>query len=152
MKECFPSLHRVTAGRKQLPSRALALAAAILLAAGCGGPTVRGKVTLNGAPAKVVTVTFLGAANQQKTATTDNNGEFRLDKPPVGSVQVTVKSLATSLPMPAARPPVGKGADKLPPINAPETVEVPSKYSNPATSGLTTTLGKGRNTYDIKLE
>ena len=78
----------------------LALAAALLLAAGCdskGG--VSGRVTLNGAPVKGGLVTFIGADKEQKVANISGDGEYRIDGVLPGTVKVTVTNLSTYVPV-----------------------------------------------------
>jgi hypothetical protein len=133
------------------PRAALALAAAVLFAAGCSGTgTVAGKVTLNGAPVTDGVVTFIGADNRQKAAPIDADGGYRIDNPPAGTVQVTVRSLAPPIRTPPGGPPATKGAHLLPPLPPPPQ-PLPRKYATP-NNGLTFVVTRGRQTFDIDLK
>lgn len=88
-----------------------ACAAALLLAAGCGGSlgTPGGKVTLGGNPVADASLTFLPAANPDAVASgvTGPDGTYRLDygtkrglAPGKCTVRVTVYTLKSGKPLP----------------------------------------------------
>src|SRR5262249_32301451 len=126
-----------------------------VLVSGCGGKTnlVSGKVTLNGSPLKGGLVTFLGAGKAQAVANINNDGDYQMDNPPVGTVKVTIMQLPTNLPMRGTAPPRSAIARApVPDLKPPSAGEpVPRKYQNPD-NGLTYTVTRGRHTFDIHLD
>ena len=126
------------------------LAVVLLFAAGCGGKSrVAGTVTLNGSPVKGGVVTFIGADNQRKAANINADGEYQLDEPPAGAVKVTVTGLPAKLPTQLTPMPGVHGAPSLPQPQA-AAQALPRKYANPD-NGLTFTVTKGRQKFDIEL-
>lgn len=144
--------------------RAAALAAAAGLV-GCGygvkeqrlpetGASLEGAITFNGE-----TVHYAEVRVVSETASAfgrvGENGRYKVENVPVGPVTVTVNTDAakgdyTSLTMSRSyKGPKGEGAAGGGP--PPKFVGVPKKYAEPESSGLTTTVAAGANTFDIKL-
>jgi hypothetical protein len=79
------------------------------------------------------------------TAFVDDNGRFKLNNVPLGEVRIGVNTDAGK----------GQAMGKLMAQSqgkaqgGPKIVDVPSRFANPATSGLKTTIQKGANTFDI---
>jgi hypothetical protein len=71
----------------------------VLLTAGCGAPSVSGKVTFNGQPLNGGAVTFHGADGQTGMSWIDPEGNYSVPKAPAGEVKVTVV-VAQSRPRP----------------------------------------------------
>jgi hypothetical protein len=129
---------------------ALALAAALLLVAGCSDKSVvAGKVTFNGAPIKGGIVTFIGAHNERQVANINGDGVYVMEDPPGGAVKVTVTGPRVNIRMPATAPPVVKNPHLLPPLPA-ASQPLPWRYARPD-NGLTFVVTKGRQTYNIDL-
>lgn len=148
----------------------LALAAAGVLAAGCGsddGPDLvpaGGTVTYNGSTVPNATVSFVPEAGAMATGVTDEQGKFSLktagkDGAVVAKHKVTIVALeggtaaATEMPDPAADPTAfaqayEQASEKLEP---PKSL-VPEKYTN--TYGTTLSYdvtADGENQFDIVL-
>jgi len=133
----------------------LVLSAAIVFAAGCGkaGPknTVSGKVTLNGSPV-MGDVVFVGGGKEAKGPIL--NGEYTINDPPIGEVDVLVKGLegAAGAPAGGLKPPPGsKGDGLLDGAGAGSAVPAPAKYSQPGSLPKFTVKG-GKQTHDIDLK
>lgn len=127
----------------------LLAAGVVLVVAGCGksGPEtakIRGTVTLDGNPLADAGVAFSTESGQMASAQTDASGNFTIEAP-LGKNAVTVTKTA------------GGGADAgdglMPAEDAaapPPKSQVPDKYSNPKTSGLSVDVAKGMD--PVKLE
>ena len=131
-------------------------AAAILLAAGCGGgeeapPTasVSGKVTFQGAPVTEGFVNFASDAGFAASAPLQEDGAYELvtqyGDMPTGPYKVSVT--------PPSPPDTGMGdaTAEAPPMPDPENI--PKKYREYGTSGLTVEVTEdGANTFDFDLQ
>jgi hypothetical protein len=131
------------------------------MAAVCGCArtgTVRGTVTVDGKPAVGATVVFSGGENQSALAAVHDDGTFQTPGVPIGPVKVAVKSS----PMPylgrfsgamAAPKRGGPGAENLLPFDQqPSTPPaIPKRYTDADTSGLTLTVTRGRNEFNIAM-
>lgn len=129
----------------------LGLLAAALAAAGCGPrtATVSGKVTYQGKPVVVGTLTLVAADGSAHQTGLGPDGSFTLPSVPTGPARVGVSS-----PEP---PPAGKGSrsgDSRVKVPAPPPpgawVRLPDKYADPTTSGVTVTVGGGPADIDLK--
>jgi hypothetical protein len=117
---------------------------AVLVAAGCGSGgkptgTVAGTVTYNGGVLHSGVLNLIsktGAAAQAKIADT---GAFKVE----GEVEAGEYKAYVTAPLPEPQPPGTK-------VTAPKKFEVPSKYQDPATSGVTVTVKSGAN--DVKVD
>src|SRR6266511_705174 len=104
----------------------------LLAACGCGKPTgkVSGKVQLNGKPLPGGTVAFLSVdgTGNPASADLDEEGNYHLEKVPVGKVKITVANLhlkegavpgpvgVAGIPKPAGGAPMpGGGPPQIPP-------------------------------------
>jgi len=124
--------------------------AAVVLASGCSRTaSVSGTVTLNGVPLHGGVVKFYGPEGEPKVASISNDGEYRIDGLPAETVKITVSDLRTNVAMPMTRPAVMKDAHGLPAPPTGQTM-LPAKYSHPD-NGLTLTVTKGKQTFDIEL-
>lgn len=137
---------------------------------GCGSrskakATVKGKVAFGKQHLTAGTVQFYGPDNTFASATIDKNGNYQLNDAPVGPVKIVVS--VPSLPpgglrtmMPGAKTVKDKGSvDPEDPGRKisimgdmpDKVVNIPPKYGNVETSGLTFTVEKGEQTHDITL-
>jgi hypothetical protein len=120
----------------------------VLLQTGCeSGPpagTVKGTVKLDGVVLTAGNVQFLGDKGTG-TANIQPDGTYKCTDAPLGATKVTV--VVPNLPGGAA--PLG-GKD-MPKTSSGPSVQVPEKYGNAATSGLTLTVKSGSQTFDISL-
>ena len=159
--------------------RTMALAAilfTLLAAPGCGPNlkdrgTVKGRLTFNGEPVPGATIAFVTDDNLQGSGHTDENGDYEVRDAPVGKTRVFINApkarpgIAMSGGVKPPEVPKGSGPmkppdgekfpqpeDKPPPKIDPAKVKpIPQKYELPETSGLTFTVEKGTQTFDIKL-
>jgi len=101
-------------------------------------------VTVDGTPANSGQVTFTGAKGSI-SGTIQPDGKYKAVGVPVGAVKVAV---VPPPKLPSAAPPIegtaGTGAVGPP-------VPIPAKYADVNSSGLSTTLKAGTNTYNIDL-
>jgi len=143
----------------------------VLLPTGCGPDfkargVVKGKVMAGKKPLTTGTVMFYGKNGITASASIDPEGNYEMNDAPVGECKVTVTVQALPAdPMVRAR--LKSGAMKLPegpkdptktgpdlpsaPRVPKEVVPIDIKYSNPETSGLSFTVHKGEQTYNIDL-
>jgi hypothetical protein len=135
-----------------------------LVSVGCPkqlGGDVYGKVTLNGKPLPSGVVTFDFGKNERVGASINDDGTYRVVRPPRGTAQVTVEALTILAPLAPAAPNKGpelKGGkdfqdeiNKLGPAKMPEIVPVPEKYKDANTSGLTVKIGGSSQEFNIEL-
>jgi len=115
--------------------RSLAAAAACLALAalaGCGGDsskaTISGKVAYNNAPVTGGTLTLYPASGAPYPINIKADGTFNVSDVPVGEMEVGIDTGA----VPVA-PPAGSAAGQ----GLPPHVDIPKKYKDPKTSGLT---------------
>jgi hypothetical protein len=108
------------------------------------GATLEGTVTYG---KDKIGIALVVAQNGSGSATAfiDDDGRYKLTNVPLGEVNIAVntdagKGQAFGKFMAAAQ---GKAK------GAPRVVEVPSRFANPDTSGIKTTISAGANTYDI---
>ena len=123
--------------------------------AGCGASTgsVTGKVTLNGETVTGGTVTFIGSDQKVVTAPISAEGEYTIPKISQGTAKIGVAPLPTMPKGMDMMDPskMGGGAEK-PSAPSPKPMPIPKRYQDPEKSGLTYTVTKGSQEYDIKLE
>ena len=128
---------------------------------------VKGTVTKGKKPLTTGTVMFIGKNGITGSASINPDGTYVMNDAPLGECKVTVT--VSALPMdPATRSRLkGKGpAMPAGPVNPEESsgppppplavipkevVPIDAKYSNPETSGLSFTVQKGEQTYNIDL-
>jgi len=143
------------------------------LTSGCSGAperaTVKGKVTIGDKPLTAGNVMFWSKDKDAVTgaAAIDKDGNYVLNDAPVGDVMisVTVPKLppgGLDMMRRMKNNPGTKNTESVDPNDSskrimimgdiPENlVPIPDKYSVPADSGLTYTIKRGEQTYDIKL-
>jgi len=121
-----------------------------LLLAGCSGGkdtkagVVEGKVTVDGAPANSGSVVF-NVNGQSISGQIKPDGTYKAVGVPAGAAQVSV----TPPPKMPGPPPATKdmpGSDQVA-----KPVPIPAKYQDAKTSGLSTTIKGGNNTYNVEL-
>ncbi|MDB5339162.1 MAG: hypothetical protein JWN70_4781 [Planctomycetaceae bacterium] len=100
---------------------------------------VMGKVKFKGQPVKEGQVVFQDAAGSPPaTAFVGHDGMYVMTGPGGGLKPGTYAVTVTPLPAPAGKPPA-------------DPADIPKKYRDKATSGLTYELKEGASTYDIEL-
>jgi hypothetical protein len=123
---------------------------------GCGGrttATVTGTVTLDGKPVPAGTVSFFASDQDPVSVPISSDGTYTATDVPTGPVKVAVLTpLAPSERVAGAtqmKRRFGRGKPMPSTINV---VSVPTKYSDPARSGLGLDVNAGSQPYDIKLK
>lgn len=115
-----------------------------VMAVGCGvggksAGTVRGTVTYKGGPVHVGSLNLISVTGAAALAKIGDGGAFKVDgELPAGDYKVYV-----SPPEAEPQAPGSKSA-------TPKKFEVPAKYQDPATSGVTVTVKSGAN--DVKVD
>jgi hypothetical protein len=120
---------------------------ALLVLAGCGKKegTVEGKVSVDGTPITSGSVFFTRAdGGEARAIYISSNGTYRALNIAPGPVKVCV----TPLPSMDRKKKVGSKEMEAPPQ---PPVPIPKKYTHADTSGLSTTVHSGTNTYDIEM-
>lgn len=118
----------------------LALAAALLVLAGCAGKgQVSGTVKYKGKPLSAGTITFYDRTNRAVSGAI-KDGSYSVEQVATGPVRVTV----------AAPMPIYMVGDKPPP--GPKPPILPAKYADPEKSGLGWEVQSGAQTHDFNLE
>lgn len=139
----------------------MGLCAAICLLGGCGvreyrlpetGASLEGTVKYKGSPLPAAMIIVAGESSSA-TGNISENGRYKIDNVPLGTVKLAVNTDAAKGQMIGQRMAQsyqaekgGKGQATL------EIIEVPKKYQDPNASGITTTIKEGANTFDIVLE
>jgi hypothetical protein len=152
------------------------LAGLVLTSLGCSGGTgtVTGKVKYNGEPLPSGRVVFMNADGKgTQEAEIQSDGSYKIERMPTGLAKVSV----VTSPMgetgggrgPGARgggppAPMAPPADKIPAGADPgglygkgkpegkKSVKIPDSYADPEKSGLTFTVAKGPQEWDIPLK
>lgn len=146
------------------PRAAGALIVCLLAATGCSSPApaeVTGVVRCDGKLVRVGSVLVFDEAGAPHAGDIRQDGTYKVWGIPAGPIQVAVQSLEPRRAPPAR--PGRKNQDNPdpnlvppPPPEAPaeprDWFRLPSRFSIPATSGLSTTLNPGPNTFDIDLK
>ena len=108
--------------------------------------SVRGKVTFKGAPVTAGSVRFVASENEAYGAELDADGAFAI------AAQVPAATYKVAISPPTQNPTMGP--DGMPkPSEGKGAENVPPKYSNAATSGLTAEVKPGDNsefTFDMQ--
>lgn len=140
-----------------------AIAACLALASltGCGGDsgkaTISGKVTYKGAPVTGGTLTLYAESGTPYPVNINPNGTFNVSDVPTGqrTVSISTDNVQTNqgytMP-PGVTPP--KDSPAPPQIDTstlPKKVDIPAKYKDPKTSGLTWDIKGGKQSKDFDL-
>jgi hypothetical protein len=136
---------------------------ALVLLTACGreyrlpesGATLEGKITYNGDELQFASIFVMGEG-RLATGRINEDGRYTVENCPLGDVQVGVNTQASfgeftskSMAAGAYQGPEAKGRGKVKNL---KFVNVPEKYFDPASSGLSTSVAVGTNTYDITLQ
>jgi hypothetical protein len=141
----------------------VALAAVALATTSCGkfvreerlpesGATLEGTVKFGGEPVQFAMI-LVQTGNGSATGKVGDDGRYRVENVPLGEVKIGVNTRAAMgeyqskvMSAGAYKGPEAVGKGKVTGI---KFTAVPDKYHNPDSSGLTTTVSKGTNTFDI---
>jgi hypothetical protein len=117
------------------------------------GATLEGTIKYQGQTVEFAMI-LVNTPSGSATGTVGENGKYTVANVPLGSVKIGVNTSAArgefqskvmSQNAAAADP------SKSTAVRQPKFVDVPEKYFDPETSGLTTTIQKGTNTFDITI-
>jgi hypothetical protein len=116
------------------------------------GASLEGTVTLGEEKVQFAQVTVMG----EKSSATANvqEGRYKIENVPLGAVRIAVNTEAARgdfISQTMAHSYKGPGSKGGGTGARPRFVNVPNKYWEPETSGVTTTVKKGANTFDIAL-
>jgi hypothetical protein len=102
--------------------------------------TLKGKVTFKGQPVPHAMV-LVENEKMRMSGMVDEKGEYQVPYAPVGNVKVAVDTMSVRGMMPPSK-------------SGPKLVDIPKKYTDPKTSGITTTISSstGEMEFDIVLE
>ena len=135
---------------------ALAVAGPVLFLAGCGiglrekrlpetGASLEGTVKYGGEPVMVALLIVQGDSGAAQ-AFIGEDGRYKVENVPLGTVHIAVNTAAGKGDFQGKL--MAKAQGKAPgPI--PKLIDVPAKYADPTKSGITTTVNKGQNKFDI---
>jgi hypothetical protein len=137
----------------------------VVVCAGCSSKgTVSGKVTYQGKPVTVGTVIFVPEAGGGGFSSNIRDGEYKIERLPVGPVKISVSTPANTVPvkgligkmqMPSElQQKLGSGtsAEGLAQSSRDsQTVLIPPRFQDPEKSGLTYTVKSGSQVFDIDL-
>jgi hypothetical protein len=126
------------------------------LTTSCGSQakgTVSGKVTYQGKPLPSGFVTFVPEKGAPVYSEIQSDGSYRVDQVPIGLVRIGIqpKSAQNTLAS-SAMPRNPQDVTKLKAAMTATETQIPSQYANPNSSGLTYTVTKGLQQYDIVLK
>ena len=115
------------------------------------GATLEGVVKYGGEPLQFAQIQVVGG-DKMATGRIGEDGRYKVENCPLGPVKVGVNTSAArgEFQSKAMQGGLYKGPDKQGKgAVALKFVDVPAKYADPDTSGLTTTVEPGSNAYDI---
>lgn len=127
----------------------------VVLVLGCARNSpaeVQGTITIKGHSPKIagLTISFIGIDGKPVTAPVDSDGKYTIAQAPVGEVKIgfgVAQAMLTSESSPQ---------DRIRELETKRQVKdaggFPDKYRDPRTSGITTTLSPGSNTFDFDIK
>src|SRR5262245_39155955 len=115
------------------------------------GATLEGAVTVGGETVPMALGVVVGEKGQATGQIEE--GRYKVENAPLGDVKIGVNTDAVrgqliSQQMASSYKGPGKGGTRVAP---PKFVEVPAKYREAESSGITTKIKRGKNSYDIPL-
>lgn len=134
--------------------RASLLFAGIALTCGCGASksVVTGKVSYKGKPLAMGTIYMVGADGIAAPAPINPDGTYRIEGVAIGTAKIGVSSPKPPTPQMLAHARKGRApANAAPPPDVATWFEIPDKYADPQSSGLTVELKSGPNEHHIDL-
>jgi hypothetical protein len=132
----------------------LAVAAFGLFLAGCGlherrlpetGATLEGTLSYGKDPVPAAMIIVQGEGSAATTFAGDD-GHYKAENVPLGTVHIAVNTDAGKGQMMGRIQAQAQGKGQGP---LPKLIDVPAKYADPTKSGITTTVNKGENKFDI---
>lgn len=144
-------------------TRVYACAAMASILAGCSsyeerlpetGASLEGTVSYGPEKVPLALISVVGEKGQA-LGQVEDAGHYKVENVPLGEVKIGVnteamRSQVISQQMAASyKGPGAKGSSPRP--KAPGFVSLPARLQDPETSGITTTIRRGKNTFDIEL-
>jgi len=116
------------------------------------GATLEGTVTYKKQPVPYALIVVTGGGDfGSSSGQIGENGRYRIENCPTGQVKIAVITEAVKMQVMMSggkyAGPEAKGAGK-----AAKFLDVDKKYADPETSGVTTTVNKGANEFNIVIE
>jgi len=109
------------------------------------GATLEGTVTYGGETVAMAQIDVWGAKDQSIGFI--DTGRYKVDRVPLGEVKIGINTEAMRGAAIGQQMAQKKGGGSA----RPKFVSLPSKFWDPETSGVTTTIKRGKNTFDIVL-
>jgi hypothetical protein len=118
---------------------------------GCGPSVteVSGSVTFKDRILSSGSVTFVGQDGESSSSAIAEDGSYRIENAPIGSVRIAVAS-HPRVPPGLMNSPGKASASREDPKDG--TVKIPQKYEDHETSGLAYTVERGSHTFNIDLK
>ena len=110
------------------------------------GASLEGTVTYGNETVQMAQIDVLGEKGQAIGQIED--GRYKVENVPLGEVKIGINTEAVRSNMIGQQMARAKGVATGP---APKFISLPSKFWDPDKSGITTTIKKGKNTFDIVL-
>jgi hypothetical protein len=110
------------------------------------GATLEGTVTYGGETVQMAQINVM--SDKAQAIGQIEGGRYKVENVPLGQVKIGVNTEAMRSNMIGQQMARAKGVSTGPAL---KFISVPAKYAEPDTSGITTTIKKGKNTYDIVL-
>jgi hypothetical protein len=112
------------------------------------GADLKGTVTYNGEKVMVAMV-IVQSAGGSAAGHIEDDGTFNIKNVPVGEVNIGINTEAGKGELKGKMMARAQTKQTLP---MPKIIDLPSKYFDPTTSGIHTTVNKGSNTYDVVIK
>ena len=119
------------------------------------GATLEGTVTYKKQSVQYAMIVVTGGgAFGSSSGHIGEDGRYKVENAPTGQVKIAVITEAVKMQVMMSggkyAGPEAKGGKK--PGPTPKFIDVDAKYANPDTSGITTTVNKGKNEYNIVID
>ena len=111
---------------------------------------LEGTITYNGDPVPNALVIVAGTSFSA-TSFLSTPGKYQVQNAPLGDVKIAVNTAAAAGRMRAQVMAQSKGKP-APGASAPGLIAIPEKFANPESSGITTNIKEGSNTFDIAIK
>jgi hypothetical protein len=112
------------------------------------GATLEGNVIYGKDKVTFAQIIVVGESSTPGYCYTDNNGHYKCENVPLGEVNIAISSdAARGLLMERS---MVQAPNKQKP-SLPKFINIPTKYADPATSDIKTTITKGANTFNIEI-
>jgi len=152
----FSAMKKTLSPRRRYGGVLLVLLLFCSLAAGCAKPkgSISGKVTYQGKPLTTGFVTFTPEKGPAVTSPIDGEGNYRVEKVPVGAAKISVTAVSGTNTESLRKVSNPKDPKEMMKALKPEStgLKIPLTYNDPDQSGLTYTVQQGPQEHDIQLK